>query len=80
MCACLRRTQRESEKSYPGGIAMLQPPLLHSPLWTFDMHAQAPCVISKPLGLELKLWSAIWESSSLTTPPPAGLKKLILYV
>lgn len=36
------------------------------------MHAHMPSVLCKPPGLGLELPSAVWESSAVTSKPPAG--------
>lgn len=54
---------RESEKSTPKWMAILKSLLFHSPPMILGMHANTPGVVFKPLGLGLRSWSAMWESS-----------------
>ena len=52
---------------------MPQSLLLHSPLGILGMHAHILSVSFKPPGPGLKLQSATWKSSTLTTMPLMAL-------
>ena len=63
----------ESEKLPPGGMAMPQPLLLHSPIGILGTHAHAPSMSFKPPDPGLEPQLTMWESSDITIMPSAGL-------